>query len=184
MTVRLVLLFFFLNVFGLFTANSIREHSAAQKGTNIDTVQVIKKIQQNYSLINSNLGKYSIVQKTIEDRSTEGGEIRMYFEKQALKKVVAIYYGEMGKVSTDFYFNADSLYFVYQAVFNYNNPIYTEGSKVESIEENRCYFYRLSMIKWIGKDKKTVKTGSGKFALMENTILEEMRFVREEAKLN
>jgi hypothetical protein len=89
----------------------------------------------------------------------------------------------MGKVSTDFYFNADSLFFVYQATFNYNSPIYTEGSNLESIDENRCYFYDLSMIKWIGKDKKRVQTGSEKFILMEKTLLEEMWFVRKDIKL-
>ena len=184
MIIRLVLQCYLLNVFGLFTVNPIQETFTIAKGSNIDTVQAIKKIQQNYSLINSNLGKYSIVQKALDGRSTEGGDVRMYFEKQALKKVESMYYGEMGKVSTDFYFNADSLFFVYQATFNYNSPIYTEGSKVESIDENRFYFYRLLMIKWIGKDKKTVNTGSEKFALMEKSILEEMRFVRKEVKLN
>jgi hypothetical protein len=183
MTIRLVLLYFLLNGFGLFRADSIQEAFHAVKGTNLDTVQIIKKIQQNYSLINSNLGKYTIVQKTIEGRSTEDGDVKMYFENQALKKVESIYYGEMGKVSTDFYFNADSLFFVYQATFNYNSPIYTEGSNLESIDENRCYFYDLSMIKWIGKDKKRVQTGSEKFILMEKTLLEEMWFVRKDIKL-
>jgi len=184
MTIRLILLYFLLNGFGLYRANPIQETLTPDKGTIIDTVQVIKKIQQNYSLINSNLRKYTIVQKTIEGRSTEGGDVRMYFEEQELKKVVTIYYSEMGKVGTEFYFNADSLFFVYQAVYNYNSPIYSEGSKVESIDENRCYFYRLSMIKWIGKDKKILMTGSEKFVLMEKTMLEEMRFVWKEVKLN
>ncbi len=92
-------------------------------------------------------------------QSSEGGELTGYFEKDSIRKIVAIYAGEMGKSITEYYFKNNKLFFVFITDSLYDKPFYMTGYKVNNVEENRYYFFNDTLIKWLGKSNKPIFVG-------------------------
>ena len=133
----------------------------------------IADIKLWYKDVMSNIDTYE--KKVIDDPdgSTEGGEITFYLTDGNAKLIKAIYYGEMGKITNNYYFRNNKLFFMFQVKEIYDAPIYVDSSGKGTKEENRFYFYSDEMIRWLDKDKKEVEKTEPAFKENEESILEE-----------
>jgi hypothetical protein len=98
-----------------------------------------------------------MVKEDLDGQSAEGGEIIKFYEGKILRKAKLRFYGETGKGMTEYYFLNGSVIFSFKRTYYYDMPIYEKGSKVDKVEEERFYFNRLKLIRWIGPNGKTVK---------------------------
>ena len=69
--------------------------------------------------------------------SSEGGEVKKYYEGDTLRKIVSLYFGEMGKVVNEYYFLGGVLCFAYITRLYYDKPL---SGKVTKTEKDRYYF--------------------------------------------
>jgi hypothetical protein len=121
----------------------------------IDTTNIlVKEIRNEYHRINSNSSNLKIVSHDIEGQSTEGGELKKFYEGNILKKAILTFYGEMGMNFTEYYFKDGNLIFSYKVEKWYNKPMTMEGSKIYSVVENRYYFYNQKLIQWVNNKGK------------------------------
>ncbi len=107
----------------------------------------VGKIRAEYARINSL--KMRTTKKDAEEQSTEGGEVTRYYDGNVLRKIVAVYYGESGRATCEYYFLNGQLAFAYYVDYNYDKPL---SGKVKSKEENRFYFHEHKLFQWIGPD--------------------------------
>ncbi|MCX2486563.1 hypothetical protein [Pedobacter sp. MR2016-24] len=168
---NLLLLPGFLLLFMLSSCNGTASPlKAAENRTAVDTAQLIKTIKAEYAAINN--GSFTKKKKDLSGLSAEGGELITYYKKLAVVKEHAILYGEMGKVEIDLYYNATGLFFVYKKETFYDQPMYVKGSKVKSLTQNRYYFHKGGMIRWIGTDHRTVSPGSTAYREEAGNVME------------
>jgi hypothetical protein len=126
----------------------------------MDSVEFqIAFIRKEYNQINADIAKYRVVKEDLDDQSAEGGELKKFYEGESLRKVKLTFYGETGKAMTEFYFLNNTIIFCFKRTYYYNMPISEEKSKVDKVEEERFYFNKLIMIRWIGPNGKIVKAG-------------------------
>lgn len=140
--------------------------------TSEDTAKIINEIKKQYAEVNAKTASYSKVEKDILGQSTEGGVMIAYYDNSDLKKITTTYYGEMGKSITEYYFNQNGLFFAFRSDFFYNKPIYEEGFKVASVEENRYYFYKHTLFKWLDKNIKSVNPDTKKYQQEDKYFIE------------
>jgi hypothetical protein len=134
----------------------------------IDTPVVIKKIQSDFSAINKQLWHYKKKAKDAPDMSAEGGEVIGYYDKNILKKIHCVFYGETGRAEVDYYLNSKGLFFVFRKEMFYDKPMYLKDSKIKNTNETRYYLYGAKVIKSIDKSKTST-------LLSYNEIKEELK---------
>jgi len=129
-TQKLILLFVWLS-----TAN----FSFSQDSSDTAKINFIKT---QFSAINSNLNSFKKVEVEDTAETTEGNEVVKYFSGNEIEKIKAVYYGETGKATDEYYFFNNKLIFYYRAVYRYDVPIYANNGKVKTrlAEETRYYF--------------------------------------------
>lgn len=137
------------------TASSSEKPAFYYPSGSIDTSAIIKSIRVQFSVINSELPGYKRKRKDMPGFSAEGGVVTGYYKTAELVKANTIFYGETGKVETDYYFNKKGLFFQYKKTTIYDKPVYTKGFKVKNTMEERLYFNENKLIKWVSG--KTVK---------------------------
>ena len=135
----------------------------------------VKKIREMFASVNSNLKTFKIVEKDIEDESTEGGIMKAYYDKDQLVLLHCEFYGETGNFKEDYYYNEDKLFFVFSVVSNYSAPIYSEEEIKVSVEENRYYFAGDKIIRYLDKDKKKVDKNSEEFTETGDKVFKESK---------
>ena len=140
-------------------------------------VEIISDIREKFGAVNYNINSYKKVKKDLMDESTEGGELEAYFKKEELKKIVAIYFGEMGKLIKEYYFWDNDLFFVFTQEYSYDMPMYMDGSKVDKIDENRYYVHNDKLIRWLDPNKE--KVGKSKFIQKETEILQNAKTLKQ-----
>lgn len=117
----------------------------------IDTPTIITKIQSDFLAINKHLKLYRKKVKDAADMSAEGGEVTGYYDKNILKKIHAVFYGETGRAEEDYYLNSKGLFFVFRKDIFYDKPMYLKGSKIKSAVETRYYIHSNKVVKSIVK---------------------------------
>lgn len=120
------------------------------------TELIILKIRKEYVSINADSKKYRISLKDIRGLSTEGGELKNYYDGDELKKSVLSLFGEMGKSIQEYYFAGEQVFFCFERNTEYDKPIYNNDMRIKKIEENRYYFNGEKMIRWVGASGKIV----------------------------
>jgi hypothetical protein len=115
----------------------------------IDTPTIIKKIQSDFLAINKQLRLYRKKVKDAPDMSAEGGEVIGYYDKNSLKKIHCIFYGETGRAEVDYYLNNKGLFFVLRKEIFYDKPMYLKDSKIKNTVETRYYLHGNKVIKSI-----------------------------------
>lgn len=162
-------------------SNDSKNKSKEQHITaSIDTIKIINEIKKQYIAVNAKEADYNKVEKDILGQSAEGGIIIAYYHKSDLKKVITTYYGETGKAVTEYYFNNEGLFFALKSEYFYNKPIYEEGSKVVSIDENRYYFYKHTILKWLDKNKKSVSSDAKEYQQENKYFIEDTENFKKE----
>ena len=86
-----------------------------------------------------------------------------YYQGNDLKKIEVAYYGSMGKSLIDYYTDQGQVYFIFQRDYEYDKPMYVEGSQVKDIQENRYYFHENRLVRWVNQNQETVPPGSPLF---------------------
>jgi len=104
----------------------------------------ITNIRAEYQKINAS--KLRVVDAEAQDESSEGGEVKKYYDSRGLRKVVAEYMGAIGRAKWEYYFSGDELCFAYEVDYTYDKPM---SGHVIKKEENRYYFHHRRMIRWI-----------------------------------
>ena len=140
-----------------FYANCLAQEAKVESNNtsraNDSTEILISKIRKEYNKINSDSSKLRIVKEDRSGQSTEGGELKKFYDGDNLRKAILVLYGETGKSITEYYFANGRLFFAYERIEEYNKPIYENGTKVNKVEENRYYFNNLRLIRWINSGK-------------------------------
>jgi len=145
-----------------------------EKKVVLDIREKFKEIENNYST------KYKRVEKELNDYSTEGGVAELYYDNDLLRKVITSFYGETGKVITEYFLWGGQVFFIYEREFIYNMPMYMESydeTKTEVIE-NRFYFEKENLIRWIDKDHKKVDKISTLFIKKQAETTEEIKLIK------
>jgi len=129
----------------------------------------IETIRSRYAAINKNLQRYRKVKKELEGYSAEGGSLEAYFDGDSIRKIVATHYGESGRALEEFYFWDDQLIFVFRKDFQYDKPL---SGRVSSSKENRFYFDKNMLIRWIGDGGKQVSSNQSEYGEKQREYLE------------
>lgn len=145
----------------------------------------IKRISKAYAIIESNLKDYTIKQVNADNYSAEGGDAYGYLKEGSLEKINVALYGESGKNFYDFYYENNTLIFALFTRHQYNTPFYFDKKMAEEygvdeffdetktkIIENRYYFKKDELIKWLNHDKKEVRTTSEDLKRQVENLLE------------
>jgi len=104
--------------------------------------------------------------------SVEGGEVIGYYDKQTLKKIHCIFYGEMGKTEEDYYVNGNGLYFLYRKETFYDKPMYLKDSKVKNTFGTRYYLYDHKLIKAIVRPNASTALSNNKIVGRHKEVLD------------
>src|SRR6185436_20508769 len=71
---------------------------------NVDSIDAwVKQINIQYSRVNTDTSKYTLTQKDIFGKSSEGGIVESYYEGKTLQKAILSLFGEMGQSTTEYY---------------------------------------------------------------------------------
>ena len=135
----------------------------------------IESIRERYANINNKAATYRKVKKDLSGYSAEGGELVAYFHGPSIMKMVATFYGEMGRAMEEYYYWNGKLIFVLRQELRYDKPL---SGKVVSKKENRFYFAGDRLVRWIDENgKQTEPTASA-----ENQYLKSSKEFSEAAR--
>lgn len=118
--------------------------NANQLHMTADTVETEKLAQVRVMVhtIDRSLTTYQkVVKDNVPGESLEGNEITLYLMDNQVKKIAAVFYGETGKKSEEFYFDDQQLIFYYAKEERYNVPLGSGDLKSASFIEKRYYFF-------------------------------------------
>jgi len=124
----------------------------------------IPAIRQQYAAINRKPARYKKVKKELLNFSAEGGELVAYLSGPSIVKISATFYGEMGRVTDEYYYSNDKLIFIYRKYRHYSGHL---TGKVVRTTENRYYFKDDKLIRWIDEKGQQVSSASSEFAAKE-----------------
>lgn len=111
--------------------------------------EVVARIREHYAAINQEIGSFAAATTEVMDMSAEGGELTAWFNiVDYLKKISVVLYGEMGRVTMDYYYWENEPMFCFVAEMAYDKPF---GEVVE-VFENRYYFDQVRMVAWATSD--------------------------------
>ena len=96
-----------------------------------NTGELISDIDKKFEEINQKITSLRKKEGEITDESAEGGILESYYQNEDMKKVVASYYGEMGKLIEEYYFDENTLFFALTQSYSYDKPMYLKDSKVK-----------------------------------------------------
>ena len=181
-----LILLFFISVFvsGFALAQPLqRQYKSQLNPSNNQCLQSLaqqkRHIRAVYADTNQNLPSYKVTSYDVE-RSTEGGEVTLYFDHTQLKKIKEVHFGETGKAIFEYYFDDQGLVFIFEQIHDYNAPI-TQFEADEDIpafdpnksriEENRYYFCQGKMIEWLDENKRPVTPNSKRYIDKQNELL-------------
>lgn len=132
-----------------------------------------RHITERYREINARIGTYRQVVLDTEEQSIEGGEVRGYFSGDSIMLITEDVYGEMGKKRIEIYYDHGTPVFIYRRDYHYSVPMYdsTFNSADISVEEDRAYFQKNTLIKWINKKKVPLTKRDPSFTAHEQRLL-------------
>ena len=139
----------------------------------------VSAIRQRHATINQSLAKYKAIKKELLGFSAEGGELTVYTEGPAIRKIVARFYGEMGRALEEYYYWDNELQFVYRKEDTYSEAM---SGKVSSSVETRFYFEDDKLIRWLDRKGKPMRPGSEQFAEQEKKYLRNSQLFAAEAR--
>ncbi len=148
-------------------------------------LEIIKSNYYNLKTFQSKLNVKKIVDLS---GSAEGAEIVYFFNDLNNVLIVEVeILGETSKSNQNYYFINDSLSFLFVCEEYYNAPTSTLLMSVEELEkngmerldhnksafsENRFYFFRGKLIKWVDKNHKSVSDTTLEFSRVSNNYLD------------
>lgn len=150
----------------------------------------IREIRSEFSQINANKS-YAIDSLSISGGSTADACVHLYKDSAGnIRKMVAMYYGETGKVVEEFYIKNGKVFFAFTQTYHYNRPIYWDEASAReagddqvfdiqksTIDENRCYFdCQENLIQQIDANKAVIRD-KNKLAQVQSMIIKEFKLL-------
>ncbi len=135
--------------------------------------EAVEDIRAKFKTINGESSSYRTVPGSIE--LGEGVRITGFYNGNDLKKILSETALGYGYCNSEYYFWNDNLFFVYEKC-EYDDPDDPTSEKKQVVEE-RIYFYKGKIIKWLDNDKKEVS--SSKFSDKEDEIRKTVQMLRE-----
>lgn len=124
--------------------NEVQQQTTASTQTSVAAESpALKKrlqpIRDNFTRIN-NIKKWtSIEKKDVLEESTEGGVATFYYANNRLEKIITTFYGEMGKLVSEYYILDGELSFVFEQFHQYNRPIYYDKAWAKENGDNEWF---------------------------------------------
>lgn len=144
----------------------------------VSATDAIQDIRNRYAEVGRRLQSFRRVERDASGLSTEGGELKAFFDGDALKLVTATLYGETGRAAQEVYYDeGDRPFFVFRRETSYDKPF----GNVASEREHRFYFREGRMIRWLD-GKREVPTHDARYAERQQEILELSRTLAEIAR--
>jgi len=141
-----------------------------------DSVEIIiKRIRAEFNKINSDTSKMRVIKEDVSGQSTEGGTATTFYENNDLRKLRVVFYGETGNSQTEYYFLNGQLFFCFEQNNHYNKPMYEKNIKVDKREENRFYFNKQKLIRWVTDNGKI--TDKTSYPSKEREILGDLKAI-------
>jgi hypothetical protein len=175
-----ILLFLFLTSANLFSQN---------------TDSLTKEIRIKYNYTRANLSSFDTTMINIWDESTEGGIGIAFYENSELKLIKVVFFGEIGRNVTEYYFDNGKLYFSFDQQFKYNRPIYWDETKIKElsdkevfddkktiIKEDRYYFNNEVLFLWLDNEKKEIDLTLGTNLIVRESIISHLYKIKSKLK--
>jgi hypothetical protein len=143
---------------------------------------VIKQIRQQFKTINDEIKTYT-TKSDVSILEGSGAEqtITAYFKGKQLMKTEEQFMGDMAENTYHYYYWDNELFFVFN---KYTYYAYIDGEDKAIINENRYYFDKNKMIRWIDSEKKQVSKSSDDFKQKEKeNIAKAKKFINDYGKL-
>lgn len=132
-------IFLYLMILSLFSvplfAQTEKDVSAIRKA--------VESVNRNSTQLRSTIIK-------LDNISTEGAELRVFRDKNQIKKINAQIYGETGYSIVELYYQDEKLIFVYDREFRYEKPF----GKVLKVTPTRFYFANEKLVKMLYAKKE------------------------------
>jgi hypothetical protein len=145
----------------------------------------VLRIRKEYQSILSALPRLKAESFELTGYSTEGGEAKAFRDRNGDIRLIKVeLFFESGKVLEEFYYEKGALIFAFYQSHRYNAPFYVTPEtakeiggvsfdpKKTTVTEDRYYFDKGSMIRWLNEDKVAVKPENKDFKDAEKEILE------------
>ncbi len=148
------------------------------------TKDSITEIRKKCQRINQNIQTYNKKEKKDNTKSTDGGIIKGYYKNKQLQLISAEYFGESGKIKTDYYFNNGMLIQAVKTEFNYNRPYYYNEKMARENKDtvwhddkktinntNTFYFVNSQLVLWIKDNNQQERRDRTVFTQQQSDIL-------------
>jgi hypothetical protein len=135
--------------------------------------RVIAAIRSRFANVERRLATYRVVDHDVSGFSTEGGTLRGYFDGSQLTKLKARIFGEIGRVTEEYYFEDAEPVFLYRVDEQYDRPL---TGRVVRRDVTRSYLSR-------GRLVRRIHTRAGTSVVNEPAELKSADEIRREAKL-
>jgi len=132
----------------------------------------IRSIRAEVTAINASGVHYRIEEDDSNYVSSEGSEIKKYFEGNHLRKVTLDAFGAMGNTWTELYFSGGSLIFCYEVTRLYAGPMSDKHRPLISDERNRYYLHKEKLFRFINTKGRKIE---GKGLLEKEKDLQQLR---------
>lgn len=138
----------------------------AQPCTSPDTVPCIR---QRYAAVQKQLPTYRSMQRAMDSLSTEGGNLKAYFEGQHVRLIKISLFGETGRIDQEYYYtDTNRLFFVFEKHHRYGRQF----GKVAQVQAARFYFHDGKLIRWLNNTNKPVSPSDPAYLAQQQQILE------------
>jgi len=147
----------------------LRVNNSSAQSQPRTVAEKLREIRAQYGTIKHELPTYRTIEREITGFSTEGGTLKAYVDQDHIKSIVAVFYGETGRSSAEYYYDdAGELFFVFQQESRYDKPF----GKIVHAREERLYFDRGRLIRWLRDANKQVSPNRPEYQEREKSLLE------------
>jgi hypothetical protein len=144
-------------------------HNSSAQSQPRTVTEKLREIRAQYGTIKRELSTYRTIEREITGFSTEGGTLKAYVDRDHIKSIVAVFYGETGRSSAEYYYDdAGALFFVFQQESRYDKPF----GKIVHAREERLYFDRGRLIRWLRNANQQVSPNHPEYQEREKSLLE------------
>lgn len=154
-------------------------------GTSLAEDPTVLRIRKEYQSIQGALPRLKAESIELSEYSTDGGEAKAFRDSKGNIRLIKVQlFGESGKVFEEFYYENGMLIFAFYRSHQYNVPYYVTPEtakesggvsfdpKKTTITEDRYYFDKGRMIRWLNESKIDVKPESNEFKDSEKEVSE------------
>ena len=132
---------------------------------------IIKQIRQQFKTINDENKSYASEKQIIETEDAGVEQtLTTFFKGKQLMKIEVKFLGDMAESSNHYYYWNNQLFFIY-STNTYH--AYNDGNIETTTNENRYYFDKNKLIRWLDSEKKQREKNSDEYKEKEKEWLEQ-----------